>query len=75
MFLLEVFLCVFKWVRLIFFLISLEFLMLSLFCDYSFILGEVGFFYFMVFSVVSSVLGMVLMVSNVKFFGSDYSVF
>nr|YP_009162842.1 NADH dehydrogenase subunit 4L [Gnathostoma spinigerum]AKM22107.1 NADH dehydrogenase subunit 4L [Gnathostoma spinigerum] len=75
MFLLEVFLYVFKWVRLIFFLISLEFLMLSLFCDYSFILGEVGFFYFMVFGVISSVLGMVLMVSMVKFFGSDYSVF
>nr|YP_009391054.1 NADH dehydrogenase subunit 4L [Caenorhabditis nouraguensis]ARV88319.1 NADH dehydrogenase subunit 4L [Caenorhabditis nouraguensis] len=71
----SLFMFIFKWQRLIFILISLEFLMLSLFLKFSYILGEMMFFYFMCFSVISSILGMVVMVGNMKFFGSDNCIF
>nr|ACB06377.1 NADH dehydrogenase subunit 4L [Caenorhabditis elegans] len=67
----SLFMFIFKWQRLIFILISLEFMMLSLFLKFSYVLGEMMFFYFMCFSVISSILGMVVMVGNMKFFGSD----
>uniref|UniRef100_UPI0030E315DE NADH dehydrogenase subunit 4L n=1 Tax=Porrocaecum reticulatum TaxID=2161849 RepID=UPI0030E315DE len=65
----------FKWQRLIFILISLEFIVMSLFIYFSGVLNEMMFFYFMCFSVVSSVLGMVVMVGNMKFYGSDQCLF
>nr|YP_004778127.1 NADH dehydrogenase subunit 4L [Baylisascaris transfuga]ADU78491.1 NADH dehydrogenase subunit 4L [Baylisascaris transfuga]ADU78503.1 NADH dehydrogenase subunit 4L [Baylisascaris ailuri] len=65
----------FKWQRLMFILISLEFIVMSLFILFSGSLNEMMFFYFMCFSVVSSVLGMVIMVGNVKFYGSDLCLF
>ena len=65
----------FKWHRLIFILISLEFLMISLFVKYSTFFSEMIFFYFMCFSVISRILGMVIMVGNVKFFGNDHCIF
>nr|NP_006942.1 NADH dehydrogenase subunit 4L [Ascaris suum]P24874.2 RecName: Full=NADH-ubiquinone oxidoreductase chain 4L; AltName: Full=NADH dehydrogenase subunit 4L [Ascaris suum]APX55581.1 NADH dehydrogenase subunit 4L [Ascaris lumbricoides]APX55558.1 NADH dehydrogenase subunit 4L [Ascaris suum]APX55570.1 NADH dehydrogenase subunit 4L [Ascaris suum]WAS08345.1 NADH dehydrogenase subunit 4L [Ascaris lumbricoides]WAS08357.1 NADH dehydrogenase subunit 4L [Ascaris lumbricoides] len=65
----------FKWQRLMFILISLEFIVMSLFILFSGDLNEMMFFYFMCFSVVSSVLGMVVMVGNVKFYGSDLCLF
>nr|YP_009161996.1 NADH dehydrogenase subunit 4L [Litoditis aff. marina PmII]AKS28846.1 NADH dehydrogenase subunit 4L [Litoditis aff. marina PmII] len=65
----------FKWQRLIFVLISLEFLMLSLFLNFSGVISEMMFFYFMCFSVVSSILGMIIMVGNMKSFGSDQCIF
>nr|YP_004935174.1 NADH dehydrogenase subunit 4L [Ascaris lumbricoides]YP_009450152.1 NADH dehydrogenase subunit 4L [Ascaris ovis]ADV58581.1 NADH dehydrogenase subunit 4L [Ascaris suum]AGN72542.1 NADH dehydrogenase subunit 4L [Ascaris sp. chimpanzee-cA]AGN72554.1 NADH dehydrogenase subunit 4L [Ascaris sp. gibbon-gA]AWK29302.1 NADH dehydrogenase subunit 4L [Ascaris sp.]AER26690.1 NADH dehydrogenase subunit 4L [Ascaris lumbricoides] len=65
----------FKWQRLMFILISLEFIVMSLFILFSGDLNEMMFFYFMCFSVVSSVLGMVIMVGNVKFYGSDLCLF
>nr|YP_009058869.1 NADH dehydrogenase subunit 4L [Parascaris univalens]YP_009445833.1 NADH dehydrogenase subunit 4L [Parascaris equorum]AIM58800.1 NADH dehydrogenase subunit 4L [Parascaris univalens]AIQ85132.1 NADH dehydrogenase subunit 4L [Parascaris univalens]ATX68616.1 NADH dehydrogenase subunit 4L [Parascaris equorum]BAV81436.1 NADH dehydrogenase subunit 4L [Parascaris equorum] len=65
----------FKWQRLIFILISLEFLVMSLFILFSGSLNEMMFFYFMCFSVVSSVLGVVIMVGNMKFYGSDLCLF
>nr|BAV78675.1 NADH dehydrogenase subunit 4L [Steinernema kushidai] len=65
----------FKWHRILFILISLEFLMMSLFIYFSSCLNEMMFFYFMCFSVVSSVMGMIIMVGNVKFFGSDKCLF
>nr|ARV88370.1 NADH dehydrogenase subunit 4L [Caenorhabditis sp. 38 MB-2015] len=71
----SLFMFLFKWQRLIFILISLEFLMLSLFLKFSYILCEMMFFYFMCFSVISSILGMVVMVGNMKFFGSDNCIF
>nr|YP_009391006.1 NADH dehydrogenase subunit 4L [Caenorhabditis angaria]YP_009391090.1 NADH dehydrogenase subunit 4L [Caenorhabditis castelli]ARV88262.1 NADH dehydrogenase subunit 4L [Caenorhabditis angaria]ARV88358.1 NADH dehydrogenase subunit 4L [Caenorhabditis castelli] len=71
----SLFMFLFKWQRLIFILISLEFLMLSLFLKFSYILGEMMFFYFMCFSVISSILGMVVMVGNMKFFGNDNCIF
>nr|ADD81882.1 NADH dehydrogenase subunit 4L [Anisakis simplex] len=61
----------FKWQRLIFILISLEFIVMSLFIYFSMVLNEMMFFYFMCFSVISSVLGMIVMVGNMKFYGSD----
>nr|YP_009391042.1 NADH dehydrogenase subunit 4L [Caenorhabditis wallacei]ARV88307.1 NADH dehydrogenase subunit 4L [Caenorhabditis wallacei] len=71
----SLFMFIFKWQRLIFVLISLEFLMLSLFLKFSYLIGEMMFFYFMCFSVISSILGMVVMVGNMKFFGSDNCIF
>nr|YP_009391030.1 NADH dehydrogenase subunit 4L [Caenorhabditis virilis]ARV88298.1 NADH dehydrogenase subunit 4L [Caenorhabditis virilis] len=71
----SLFMFLFKWQRLIFILISLEFLMLSLFLKFSYLLGEMMFFYFMCFSVISSILGMIVMVGNMKFFGSDNCIF
>nr|WEM32180.1 NADH dehydrogenase subunit 4L [Anisakis simplex] len=65
----------FKWQRLIFILISLEFIVMSLFIYFSTVLNEMMFFYFMCFSVVSSVLGMIVMVGNMKFYGSDQCLF
>nr|YP_009113347.1 NADH dehydrogenase subunit 4L [Anisakis berlandi]YP_009355301.1 NADH dehydrogenase subunit 4L [Anisakis pegreffii]YP_537101.1 NADH dehydrogenase subunit 4L [Anisakis simplex]AAY43175.1 NADH dehydrogenase subunit 4L [Anisakis simplex]AES86030.1 NADH dehydrogenase subunit 4L [Anisakis berlandi]AES86042.1 NADH dehydrogenase subunit 4L [Anisakis simplex]AES86054.1 NADH dehydrogenase subunit 4L [Anisakis simplex]AES86066.1 NADH dehydrogenase subunit 4L [Anisakis simplex] len=65
----------FKWQRLIFILISLEFIVMSLFIYFSTVLNEMMFFYFMCFSVISSVLGMIVMVGNMKFYGSDQCLF
>lgn len=71
----RLFIFIFKWQRLIFILISLEFIMLSLFLKFSYVLGEIMFFYFMCFSVISSILGIVVIVGNIKFFGSDNCIF
>nr|AJW75160.1 NADH dehydrogenase subunit 4L [Oscheius chongmingensis] len=71
----SLFMFIFKWQRLIFILISLEFLMLSLFLKFSSVLTEMMFFYFMCFSVVSSILGMIIMVGNMKFYGNDQCIF
>nr|ABJ98487.1 NADH dehydrogenase subunit 4L [Pristionchus pacificus]ABJ98511.1 NADH dehydrogenase subunit 4L [Pristionchus pacificus]ABJ98513.1 NADH dehydrogenase subunit 4L [Pristionchus pacificus]ADC80177.1 NADH dehydrogenase subunit 4L [Pristionchus pacificus]ADC80231.1 NADH dehydrogenase subunit 4L [Pristionchus pacificus] len=71
----SMFMLFFKWQRFIFILISLEFLMLSLFLSLSTSLSEMMFFYFMCFSVISSILGMVVMVGNMKIYGSDQCIF
>nr|ADC80293.1 NADH dehydrogenase subunit 4L [Pristionchus pacificus]ADC80317.1 NADH dehydrogenase subunit 4L [Pristionchus pacificus]ADC80325.1 NADH dehydrogenase subunit 4L [Pristionchus pacificus]ADC80339.1 NADH dehydrogenase subunit 4L [Pristionchus pacificus]ADC80341.1 NADH dehydrogenase subunit 4L [Pristionchus pacificus] len=71
----SMFMLFFKWQRFIFILISLEFLMLSLFLSLSTTLSEMMFFYFMCFSVISSILGMVVMVGNMKIYGSDQCIF
>lgn len=71
----RLFIFIFKWQRLIFILISLEFIMLRLFLKFSYVLGEIMFFYFMCFSVISRILGMVVIVGNIKFFGSDNCIF
>uniref|UniRef100_A0A0M3IPH4 NADH dehydrogenase subunit 4L n=1 Tax=Ascaris lumbricoides TaxID=6252 RepID=A0A0M3IPH4_ASCLU len=63
------------WQRLMFILISLEFIVIRLFILFSGDLNEMMFFYFMCFSVVSSVLGMVIIVGNVKFYGRDLCLF
>nr|ARV88271.1 NADH dehydrogenase subunit 4L [Caenorhabditis sp.] len=71
----SLFMLIFKWQRLIFILISLEFLVLSLFLNFSSLFSEMMFFYFMCFSVISSITGMVIMVGNIKFFGNDLCIF
>uniref|UniRef100_A0A0K0D1B9 Ovule protein n=1 Tax=Angiostrongylus cantonensis TaxID=6313 RepID=A0A0K0D1B9_ANGCA len=58
---------IFKWYRFIFVLISLEFLMMRVFN------GMV--FFFMCHSVISRILGVVIMVGGVKFYGSDLRIF
>nr|YP_009050216.1 NADH dehydrogenase subunit 4L [Nematodirus oiratianus]AGZ64204.1 NADH dehydrogenase subunit 4L [Nematodirus oiratianus] len=65
----------FKWSRLIFILIAFEFLMVSLFIKLVSVVDLLMFFYFMCFSVVSSILGMVIMVGSMKFYGSDMSLY
>nr|YP_009026506.1 NADH dehydrogenase subunit 4L [Rhigonema thysanophora]AGZ90414.1 NADH dehydrogenase subunit 4l [Rhigonema thysanophora] len=64
-----------KWSHFIFILIGLEFVMMGLFYYFSFFFTEIMFFYFMVFAVISSILGLLVMVSGVKFFGSDSTIF
>lgn len=49
--------------------------MIGLFFYFSFFLSEIMFFYFMCFRVVSSVLGMVIIVGRIKFFGNDHCLF
>nr|QNJ60194.1 NADH dehydrogenase subunit 4L [Phasmarhabditis hermaphrodita]QNJ60196.1 NADH dehydrogenase subunit 4L [Phasmarhabditis hermaphrodita]QNJ60198.1 NADH dehydrogenase subunit 4L [Phasmarhabditis hermaphrodita]QNJ60200.1 NADH dehydrogenase subunit 4L [Phasmarhabditis hermaphrodita]QNJ60202.1 NADH dehydrogenase subunit 4L [Phasmarhabditis hermaphrodita] len=71
----SLFMFLFKWQRLIFILISLEFLMLSLFLNFSNMFTEMMFFYFMCFSVISSILGMIIMVGAMKFYGNDQCIF
>nr|NP_579957.2 NADH dehydrogenase subunit 4L [Necator americanus]CAD10442.2 NADH dehydrogenase subunit 4L [Necator americanus] len=71
----SLFMLFFKWYRFIFILISLEFMMMSLFIKFSGILTEIMFFYFMCFSVISSILGMVVMVGGMKFYGNDQCIF
>ena len=65
----------FKWYRFIFILISLEFIIISLFIKFRGILTEIMFFYFMCFSVISSILGIVVMVGGIKFYGNDQCIF
>lgn len=50
-------------------------MVLSLFLKFRYILNSYMFFYFICFTVISRVIGMVLMVGGVKFFGSDLRVF
>ena len=71
----RLFIFIFKWQRLIFILISLEFIILRLFLKFSYLLREMMFFYFMCFSVISRILGIVIIVGNMKFFGSDNCIF
>nr|YP_007183106.1 NADH dehydrogenase subunit 4L [Bunostomum trigonocephalum]AEX98040.1 NADH dehydrogenase subunit 4L [Bunostomum trigonocephalum] len=71
----SLFMLIFKWFRFIFILISFEFMMMSLFIKFMGVLTEIMFFYFMCFSVISSILGMVVMVGGMKFFGSDQCIF
>nr|YP_003434461.1 NADH dehydrogenase subunit 4L [Mecistocirrus digitatus]ACX85086.1 NADH dehydrogenase subunit 4L [Mecistocirrus digitatus] len=65
----------FKWYRMIFILIAFEFLMMSLFMKLIYFVSEMMFFYFMCFSVLSSVLGMIILVGGMKFYGNDNCVF
>nr|YP_009383855.1 NADH dehydrogenase subunit 4L [Poteriostomum imparidentatum]ARS44157.1 NADH dehydrogenase subunit 4L [Poteriostomum imparidentatum] len=71
----SLFMLFFKWHRFIFILIALEFLMMSLFMKFMGVLTEMMFFYFMCFSVISSILGMIIMVGGMKFYGSDQSIY
>lgn len=71
----RLFILFFKWQRLIFILISLEFFMLRLFLKFSSDFTEIIFFYFICFSVISSILGIIVIVGNIKFFGNDHCIF
>lgn len=69
------FMLFFKWHRIIFILISLEFLIINLFVNFSLELTEIIFFYFICFSVISRILGIITMVGNIKFYGNDQCIY
>lgn len=66
---------IFKNGRFIFILISLEFLIISLFFNFYFFISGLYFFYFIVVRVISRILGILIMISLVKYFGSDKVIF
>uniref|UniRef100_A0A0K0D1U8 Uncharacterized protein n=1 Tax=Angiostrongylus cantonensis TaxID=6313 RepID=A0A0K0D1U8_ANGCA len=63
------------WYRFIFVLISLEFLIMRVFVKFFEVFNGVVFFFFMCHSVISRILGVVIMVGGVKFYGSDLRIF
>lgn len=48
---------------------------MRLFINFSRILREMAFFYFICFSVISSILGIVIIVGSIKYYGNDKCVF
>nr|YP_008145665.1 NADH dehydrogenase subunit 4L [Ascaridia galli]AGI96018.1 NADH dehydrogenase subunit 4L [Ascaridia galli]WEB60581.1 NADH dehydrogenase subunit 4L [Ascaridia galli] len=64
-----------KWQRFIFILIALEFMMMSLFYFFSMGVSEMMFFYFMCMGVISSILGLLVMIFSVKCYGNDMCIF
>nr|YP_009249442.1 NADH dehydrogenase subunit 4L [Dirofilaria repens]AKU47223.1 NADH dehydrogenase subunit 4L [Dirofilaria repens]AOP18648.1 NADH dehydrogenase subunit 4L [Dirofilaria repens]AOP18660.1 NADH dehydrogenase subunit 4L [Dirofilaria repens]AOP18672.1 NADH dehydrogenase subunit 4L [Dirofilaria repens]AOP18691.1 NADH dehydrogenase subunit 4L [Dirofilaria repens] len=75
MFFLSFLFLVFKYSRLIFVLIGIEFLFFSLLVYYVFFFESVFFFYFLCFGVVSSVVGLVVFFFCVKGYGFDKVMF
>ena len=53
----------------------MEFLVLSLFLKYIYLLDVFIYFYFLSFTVISSVIGILIIVGIVKFYGLDLSLF
>jgi hypothetical protein len=64
-----------KFQRLIFLLITLEFLIMLIFFDFAFDLTRFFYFYFLNFRVVSRVLGILIIVFILKVFGVDKVLF
>ena len=48
---------------------------MSLFVKLIGVISGIIFFYFMCFSVISRILGMVIMVGCMKFYGDDYCIY
>nr|YP_004857902.1 NADH dehydrogenase subunit 4L [Dracunculus medinensis]AEO27230.1 NADH dehydrogenase subunit 4L [Dracunculus medinensis]BAV81408.1 NADH dehydrogenase subunit 4L [Dracunculus medinensis] len=65
----------FKWRRLFYVLLSLEFMMMDLFFCFSVVLSGSLFFYFLCFCVIISVLGLLILVSVLKNYGLDCSFY
>nr|BAV82688.1 NADH dehydrogenase subunit 4L [Dictyocaulus viviparus] len=65
----------FKWERFIYVLIGLEFMMMSVFINYFNVFSPMMFFVFLCFSVMSSILGILVMINGVKVFGDDCCLF
>nr|YP_010487911.1 NADH dehydrogenase subunit 4L [Strongyloides vituli]UWI71779.1 NADH dehydrogenase subunit 4L [Strongyloides vituli] len=61
--------------RFIFVLIGIEFLVMNVFFILGYLFSAMGFFIVLCMSVVSSVLGLVLMVTLIKFYGNDNCLF
>nr|ALT55334.1 NADH dehydrogenase subunit 4L [Syphacia obvelata] len=66
---------VFKWRRLLFILISFEFILISCFYVFSFSCGSLSMFFFICVSVISSLLGLVIVINSVFMYGNDLTVF
>nr|BAV81419.1 NADH dehydrogenase subunit 4L [Litomosoides sigmodontis] len=75
LFFLSSFFIFFKYNRLIFVLLGIEFFFFSLLCYYVFFFESVSFFYFLCFGVVSGVVGLVLFFFSVKGYGFDKVMF
>lgn len=65
----------FKWRRIIFVLVSFEFILMSLMYVYCFVLGSGMFIFFLVFRVVSSLFGLIVLINGVFVYGYDCCVF
>nr|YP_009178992.1 NADH dehydrogenase subunit 4L [Passalurus ambiguus]ALJ93256.1 NADH dehydrogenase subunit 4L [Passalurus ambiguus] len=65
----------FKWRRLLFVLISFEFILIGFFFVYSFVFGGMMMLFFICFSVITSLFGLVVVLVNVFVFGSDLCLF
>nr|NP_008374.1 NADH dehydrogenase subunit 4L [Onchocerca volvulus]YP_009550071.1 NADH dehydrogenase subunit 4L [Onchocerca ochengi]AAC61616.1 NADH dehydrogenase subunit 4L [Onchocerca volvulus]ALG63678.1 NADH dehydrogenase subunit 4L [Onchocerca volvulus]APA19082.1 NADH dehydrogenase subunit 4L [Onchocerca ochengi]APA19094.1 NADH dehydrogenase subunit 4L [Onchocerca ochengi]BAV82821.1 NADH dehydrogenase subunit 4L [Onchocerca volvulus] len=65
----------FKYERLVFILLGIEFLFFSLLVYYVFLFESVMFFYFLCFGLMSGVLGLVIFFFCVKGFGVDKVMF
>lgn len=66
---------VFKWRRLFFVLISFEFILLRFFYVYSFVVGGLMMVFFVCFRVISSLLGLVVVVRGIFVCGDDLCLF
>nr|YP_009679049.1 NADH dehydrogenase subunit 4L [Setaria labiatopapillosa]QDF64277.1 NADH dehydrogenase subunit 4L [Setaria labiatopapillosa] len=75
MFFISILFFLFKYDRLIFILLSIEFLFFSLLVYYSYILESMLFFYFMCFGIFSGVVGLVIFFFSVKGYGFDKVMF
>lgn len=74
-FILSRFSLLFKWFRLIFILMSFEFVLLGLFIIFGDVVFGVEMLFFIGFCVVSSLLGLVVIVMSMKNYGNDLCVF
>lgn len=66
---------VFKWRRMLFVLVSFEFILMCLFYVYCMVLGGGIFVFFLVFGVIRRLFGLIVVVVNVFVFGFDGCVF
>jgi hypothetical protein len=64
-----------KFQRFVFLLISLEFLIILIFLNFSFELTDFFYFYFLNFRVISRILGILIIVLIVKNYGRDKVLF
>nr|BAV81445.1 NADH dehydrogenase subunit 4L [Syphacia muris] len=65
----------FKWRRLLFILISFEFILVSCFYVFSFSLGGLMMLFFICVGVITSLLGLVMVINSVFMYGNDLTVF
>lgn len=66
---------IFKWRRLLFILISFEFILLSFFYVFCFVLLGIYIYYFICFCVITSLFGLVMMVVGMSLYGRDRCFF
>lgn len=65
----------FKWHRYVFILIAFEFIMINIFYSLALFGSGILFFFFLCMAVVSRVLGIVLIVAKISYYGSDMCLF
>lgn len=65
----------FKWRRLLFILISFEFILVRCFYVFRFSLGGLIILFFICVGVITSLLGLVIVINRVFMYGNDLTVF